>query len=113
VAEEVGLLVRVTHLAGIYSKPKHDELFLLFSCKQEENWLLMKRNIEIDRLRAVAIILVLASHALYIFPSGVAHPSWTYGGWVGVELFFVISGFVVCNVLAPKLDIAFRGIEPE
>jgi ADP-ribose pyrophosphatase YjhB (NUDIX family) len=33
VKEEVGLLVRVTHLAGIYSKPKHDELSFLFSCE--------------------------------------------------------------------------------
>jgi peptidoglycan/LPS O-acetylase OafA/YrhL len=82
-------------------------LICLQSFRKGRGSLLMKRNIEIDRLRAVAIILVVAMHSLYIFPSGVVYPVWTYGGWVGVELFFVISGFVVCNVLVPKLDIAF------
>ena len=33
VKEEVGLVVRVIHLAGIYAKPNHDELSFSFSCE--------------------------------------------------------------------------------
>jgi ADP-ribose pyrophosphatase YjhB (NUDIX family) len=33
VKEEVGLQVRVIHLAGIYAKPNHDELSFSFSCE--------------------------------------------------------------------------------
>lgn len=33
VKEEVGLVVRVSHLAGIYAKPKYDELAFSFSCE--------------------------------------------------------------------------------
>ncbi|MBS0350720.1 MAG: NUDIX domain-containing protein [Proteobacteria bacterium] len=33
VQEEIGLVVRVNHLTGIYSKPNHDELSFSFQCE--------------------------------------------------------------------------------
>ncbi len=55
---------------------------------------------EIERLRGVAILLVLWVHAdfLYRFTPNALHET-----WAGVDLFFVISGFVVTLSLAPRL----------
>ncbi len=62
------------------------------------------RLVELDLLRFVAIALVLGRHG-YICPaatSRVLHEvtqAWQRGGWVGVDLFFVLSGFLVSGLL--------------
>jgi peptidoglycan/LPS O-acetylase OafA/YrhL len=55
------------------------------------------RNHGLDTLRAIAIILVFCYH-YYVFVSG----SYTFGmwsdvGWVGVDLFFALSGYLIGN----------------
>lgn len=55
---------------------------------------------EIERLRGVAILLVLFVHADYLYPFT---PKLLHGSWSGVDLFFVISGFVVTLSLTPQL----------
>ncbi len=45
---------------------------------------------EIDGLRAIAVITVIAFHFF---------PSWCGGGFVGVDVFFVISGFLISGIL--------------
>ena len=53
---------------------------------------------ELDGLRALAILLVLLSHHL----SSVPIASFRYVvemGWVGVDLFFVLSGFLIGGIL--------------
>ncbi len=73
----------------------------------------MQKNLEIERLRAVAVLLVMLGHARgisEILPPLLKHT------WVGVDLFFVISGYVVSLSLArllpdlsqPKLKARFR-----
>lgn len=52
----------------------------------------MRKNAEIERLRGVAILLVFITHT-FAFQSLL--PSAFRFGWVGVDLFFVISGYVV------------------
>lgn len=52
----------------------------------------------LDHLRALAIIVVFLFH-YSLFP----HPDWltevAAPGWAGVDLFFVLSGFLICNQL--------------
>ena len=60
------------------------------------------RSAALDALRALAVLLVLGRH----FPEpppGAALPAWLAvwqrGGWIGVDLFFVLSGFLVSGLL--------------
>ena len=44
----------------------------------------------LDGLRALAVIAVLVYHA---------NPSWLRGGFLGVDVFFVISGYLITTLL--------------
>jgi peptidoglycan/LPS O-acetylase OafA/YrhL len=61
---------------------------------------------DIEVLRAFAIGLVLVHHSVILFPfgSGAEGPLFTnLGFWPGVDLFLVISGFVIARSLLPLL----------
>lgn len=53
--------------------------------------------VEINRLRAVAIILVLIDHFQSLVRYVVTQGSTLAECWIGVDLFLVISGFVITN----------------
>ncbi len=64
----------------------------------------IQRLAQLDFLRAVAVVLVIGNHSAICPPetnylvnqiTGV----WYRGGWAGVDLFFVLSGFLIAGLL--------------
>jgi peptidoglycan/LPS O-acetylase OafA/YrhL len=57
-----------------------------------------RRNQSLDLLRGIAILLVIAHH--YIPPQ---RESILHVGGMGVDLFFVLSGYLICNLLFSEI----------
>ena len=57
--------------------------------------LLPKYRSDIDGLRAIAVLLVLGFHAF---------PEWIKGGYIGVDVFFVISGYLISTLIFENLE---------
>ncbi len=55
----------------------------------------MRYRSEIDGLRAVAVIPVILFHAGFETFSG---------GFVGVDVFFIISGYLITSIILPEMD---------
>ena len=51
-----------------------------------------QRNESLDVLRCVAVLLVVGYHMPY-------YRLWGRIGWIGVDLFFVLSGFLISGLL--------------
>lgn len=63
--------------------------------KHQTHLLHLKYRPDIDGLRAVAVLAVVAFHAF---------PSWVRGGFIGVDVFFVISGYLISTIIFENLD---------
>lgn len=55
---------------------------------------------EIDGLRAIAVISVIIYHAEMI----IFERDWFEGGFIGVDIFFVISGYLITRIMLSELD---------
>lgn len=49
----------------------------------------------LDGLRAIAVVAVMVYHA---------DPRWLHGGFLGVEVFFVISGYLITLLLVAERE---------
>jgi len=50
---------------------------------------------DIDGLRALAVLSVVLFHAF---------PEWIHGGFIGVDIFFVISGYIISSIILKDLE---------
>ncbi|MDA9724439.1 acyltransferase [Gammaproteobacteria bacterium] len=55
----------------------------------------MKYRPEIDGLRALAVVPVILFHAGF---------EWFGGGFIGVDIFFVISGYLITNIIVSEME---------
>ena len=64
----------------------------------------------LDGIRGVAILLVMVCHFTRIMdpntPSQLFFSNLTEAGWIGVDLFFVLSGFLITGILLDSRDSA-------
>lgn len=56
----------------------------------------MKHSNELQGLRAIAVLLVLGFHA-----------GWIPGGYIGVDVFYVISGYLITSLIVRTTDFSF------
>lgn len=55
----------------------------------------------LDGVRAAAVLAVIFFHSTWIFP---AFEPYSKGGFLGVDIFFVLSGFLITSILLAEFD---------
>ncbi len=61
----------------------------------------------LNSLRALAVLLVMGHHVAWRFRPDASDPVgriFQYSGWIGVDIFFVISGFMITRILIRDRD---------
>lgn len=64
-----------------------------------------KLNPWLDLCRSLAIIMVILSHGrVFLLPALPSSQYLKFGGFLGVELFFVLSGFLIGRIIFDKIE---------
>ncbi|CAI1557617.1 O-acetyltransferase OatA [Serratia quinivorans] len=64
-----------------------------------------KLNPWLDLCRSLAIIMVILSHGrVFLMPAFPSAQHLKFGGFLGVELFFVLSGFLIGRIIFDKIE---------
>jgi peptidoglycan/LPS O-acetylase OafA/YrhL len=66
-----------------------------------------RKNMELEALRAIALFFGIFQHSPILFTGTSPYPRWlsqNLGFWSGVDLFFVLSGFVITHSLRDLLE---------
>src|SRR3954471_13360381 len=61
-----------------------------------------RRLDQLDGLRAVLVTLVMGHHMIWAAPTYA--DGWVPGGWIAIDGFFVLSGFLICGLLVNEHD---------
>lgn len=89
----------IPHFDGVVRVLFYSILDYKFLGGSSKHWsgltLLMIYRADIDGLRAIAVLGVIGFHAF---------PQWVQGGFVGVDVFFVISGFLISTLILERLE---------
>lgn len=64
----------------------------------------MMRNAGLDFVRALAVLLVIGRHLPLTPDSSLVQRIWHGIGWIGVDLFFVLSGFLISNLIFEEIE---------
>ena len=59
----------------------------------------LKYRPEIDTLRAIAVLAVIIYHANFYLFGNLVFP----GGYLGVDIFFIISGYLITSIILKEL----------
>jgi peptidoglycan/LPS O-acetylase OafA/YrhL len=59
---------------------------------------IQQRTAQLDAVRGIAILIVIFHNSLHKFPSLPFQSLFSYG-WLGVDLFFALSGFLITGIL--------------
>lgn len=81
--------------------------------KQNQTVNIQKHIPELDGLRAIAVLSVIFAHcaSMFVLPEQIVEQKiWhvLMSGWIGVELFFVLSGFLITGILIDTFFIENR-----
>ncbi len=81
-------------------KLNHKASSLHFSGPNERGAVPMPYRAEIDGLRAIAVVSVILYHAQFV----IFGKAWFKGGYIGVDIFFVISGYLITRIILSELN---------
>jgi peptidoglycan/LPS O-acetylase OafA/YrhL len=79
-------------LTSTLDRPSHAETAVLTRPRYEKK---LSYRSDIDGLRAIAVLSVISYH---FFPGRIT------GGFVGVDIFFVISGYLISSIIYGELE---------
>ena len=72
----------------------------------------LKKILSIQWMRAIAILMVILQHAAWKGTQYSTNPlGWLKVGEAGVDLFFIVSGFVICHVTYNKTPAPFEFVK--